>query len=81
MGKKEIAGGAKPLRYLLARFHGNTRPALAVYNAGGGKVDRYRRGPPFKEAQQYVRKVRAYQRVYRSTASGVSLHGDLLPQS
>lgn len=53
----------------------------AAYHAGERKGDLYRRVPPFKETQQYVRKGRAYHRVYRSTASGVSFHSDLLPQS
>ncbi len=41
-----IAGGAKHLRYLLDRFHGNTRLALAAYNAGERTVDRYSTIPP-----------------------------------
>jgi Transglycosylase SLT domain len=60
-----ITGGAKHLRYLLDRFHGNIRLALAAYNAGEGKVDRYGQIPPYKETQDYVKKVLVYYRNYK----------------
>lgn len=60
-----IAGGAKHLRYLLDRFHGNTRLALAAYNAGERKVDQYGQIPPYKETQDYVKKVLVYYRSYK----------------
>ena len=62
---ENITGGAKHLRYLLDRFHGNTRLALAAYNAGERKVDRYGKIPPYKETQDYVKKVLAYYRGYK----------------
>jgi soluble lytic murein transglycosylase len=60
-----ITGGAKHLRYLLDRFHGNLRFALAAYNAGERKVDRYGQIPPYKETQDYVKRVLIYYRSYK----------------
>ena len=62
---ENITGGAKHLRYLLDRFHGNIRLALAAYNAGERKVDRYGQIPPYKETQDYVKRVLVYYRSYR----------------
>jgi soluble lytic murein transglycosylase-like protein len=63
---ENVIGGAKHLRYLLDRFHGNIRLALAAYNAGERKVDRYRQIPPYKETQDYVKKVLVYYRSYKT---------------
>ena len=60
-----ITGGAKHLRYLLDRFHGNIRLALAAYNAGEHRVDRYGQIPPYKETQDYVKRVLVYYRSYK----------------
>jgi soluble lytic murein transglycosylase-like protein len=62
---ENVTGGAKHLRYLLNRFHGNTRLALAAYNAGERKVDRYGKIPPYKETQDYVKRVLVYYRGYK----------------
>ncbi|MFO0705423.1 MAG: lytic transglycosylase domain-containing protein [Nitrospira sp.] len=67
--RDNIGGGAKHLRYLLDRFHGNIRLALAAYNAGEQKVTRYRQIPPYKETQLYVKKVMTYYREYRASGT------------
>lgn len=62
---ENVSGGAKHLRYLLDRFHGNIRLAVAAYNAGERKVDRYGKIPPYKETQDYVKRVLVYYRSYK----------------
>ena len=60
-----IRGGARHLRYLLDRFNGNVRLAVAAYNAGERRVERYRAIPPYPETRDYVRKVMIYYKSFR----------------
>jgi soluble lytic murein transglycosylase-like protein len=59
-----ILGGTKHLARLLQRFKGDTRLALAAYNAGEEAVARHRGIPPYRETINYVRRVLALQRRY-----------------
>ena len=54
--KDNIRGGVKYLGQLTERFQDPTLVA-AAYNAGPGNVEKYGGVPPFKETQNYVKKV------------------------
>jgi len=54
-----IAAGATYLRWLLDRYDGDLDRVLAAYNAGEGAVDRHDGIPPYKETQNFVKRVRA----------------------
>lgn len=54
---ENIEGGVKYLRYLLDRYEGNLSLALAAYNAGETSVKKWGTIPPFKETQDYVKKI------------------------
>lgn len=69
---ENVGGGAKYLRQLLDRFHGNLPLALAAYNAGENLVDRYQSLPPIDETRQYVKKVLRYYRGFLSREEIVS---------
>lgn len=55
--QQNIYAGAKYLAWLLKRFNGNLQLALAGYNAGEGNVAKYGGIPPFRETQDYVKRV------------------------
>ena len=65
-----IRGGATYLRWLLNFFKNDVRLALAGYNAGENAVIRHgRKIPPYKETQNYVKRVLQFYSYYRSGRS------------
>jgi hypothetical protein len=57
--RQNIFGGTRYLRVLLGLYGGDVSMAAAAYNAGETAVARYKGIPPYKETQDYVRKVNA----------------------
>jgi hypothetical protein len=55
--EQNLRGGMAYLRWLLNYFDGDTRLALAGYNAGENAVLRHRGIPPYPETQAYVRRI------------------------
>jgi soluble lytic murein transglycosylase-like protein len=58
---QNLDAGLRHLKRLLGR-HDTVSLALAAYNAGEGAVSRYGSIPPYRETQNYVRKVMALYR-------------------
>jgi soluble lytic murein transglycosylase-like protein len=54
---ENIEGGVKYLRYLLDRYEGNLSLSLAAYNSGETSVKKWGTIPPYKETQDYVKKI------------------------
>ena len=54
---QNLRGGMRYLRWLLSYYRGNVVYALAAYNAGEKRVDRFQGVPPFPETREYVRRV------------------------
>jgi hypothetical protein len=65
--EKNIEGGARYLSYLLKTYRNNLELALAAYNAGEKAVAKYNYNiPPYRETQNYVRRVLSFYKSYRN---------------
>jgi soluble lytic murein transglycosylase-like protein len=63
--EKNIEGGARYLSYLIKTYKGDLNLALAAYNAGEKAVAKYNYNiPPYRETQNYVRRVMNFYRSY-----------------
>jgi soluble lytic murein transglycosylase-like protein len=59
--RDNLQGGARYLRELLTLYNNNIKLALAAYNAGEKAVEKYgNKIPPYRETQNYVKKVLAF---------------------
>ncbi|HEY2790255.1 MAG TPA: lytic transglycosylase domain-containing protein [Gaiellales bacterium] len=72
---QSIDAGTHYLRDQLDRFGGNTRLALAAYNAGPGAVAAYGGVPPYPETQSYVADVLRNSAAYSGGSSQPTLTG------
>jgi hypothetical protein len=55
--EQNIAAGIRYLRMMLDEFEQDRKLALAAYNAGPNAVKKYNGIPPYKETQNYVKRV------------------------
>lgn len=58
--EQNIMAAAKLLKAHLKKFDGDFTLAAAAYNAGSGAVKKYGGVPPYKETQNYVKKINKY---------------------
>lgn len=62
--RQNVEGGVTHLRYLLDRYGGNLRLALAAYNAGENAVDTHGGVPPYPETWEYLTRVLRFRDSY-----------------
>jgi Transglycosylase SLT domain len=64
---QNIDAGTRYLKELLLRYNGDLAMALAAYNAGPERVTQFGAAPPYRETQNYIRRVTEK---YRRAAGG-----------
>jgi len=57
--RANLDGGVRYLKYLMTLFRGDLKLSVAAYNAGENAIQGYNGVPPYRETQDYVRKVSA----------------------
>ncbi len=62
--RQNIDAGVRHLKYLIQRYRNKLTLAIAAYNAGEEAVEKYQGIPPYKETQNYVRKVLRFHEIY-----------------
>jgi soluble lytic murein transglycosylase-like protein len=66
--EENITGGVRYLKKLLNRFDGDTRLALAAYNAGSRYVRHYKGIPPFLQTRIFIENVLKYRQMYKANS-------------
>ncbi|MBI5893867.1 MAG: lytic transglycosylase domain-containing protein [Deltaproteobacteria bacterium] len=66
---QNIEGGVKYLKKLMGTYKTNLSLAIASYNAGEKAVQKYNGIPPYKETQEYVKRVLNYLRTYKNASN------------
>lgn len=74
--RQNIMAGSRYLAKLLDKYDGDTKLALAAYNAGSGNVAKYGGIPPFRETQNYVKRVLEYAGEDFNTNQSVAASGE-----
>jgi membrane-bound lytic murein transglycosylase MltF len=69
--KENIMGGSMYIKQLLLQYKGRLPLALAAYNAGPNAVNRYKRIPPYRETENYVKKVMKHYNVLKTDTRGL----------
>ena len=67
--EQNLEAGVKHLSYLLEKYPSDLSHALAAYNAGERAVYKYDGIPPYRETQNYVKKVLHYRDYYRNVSN------------
>jgi soluble lytic murein transglycosylase-like protein len=57
--EENIMGGTKFIKHLLKKYE-SIDLALAAYNAGPSNVEKYNGVPPFKETQNYIKRIKQF---------------------
>ena len=57
---QNLDGGVRHLKYLYEKYNRKIPLVLAAYNAGEQAVNKYNGVPPYKETQNYIRKVKKF---------------------
>jgi Transglycosylase SLT domain len=76
-----VDAGSRLLRRLLARFKDRTDLALAAYNTGPETVARFGRVPPYRETQDFVKKVLARYAEHRSRLGATGRRSPVSPRT
>jgi len=63
--RENIAGGSRYLRYLLDRYRGDVKLALAAYNMGPERIKENKSIPQIRETRLYLQRVMEYYQEYK----------------